>query len=65
MKEKIILLDFSLIGTSDADFLAEYYEIIKEIERYDKLVFVTGLKKELLIIENPKYDQKWISDFKK
>jgi len=29
MKERVILFDFSKVGTSDADFLAEYYELIK------------------------------------
>ena len=65
LKERVILLDFSLIGKSDCDFLNEYYEIIKEIEDLGKIVFVTGLTKEFIEIEFPIYDQKWISDFKK
>ena len=59
------MLDFSKVGTSDCDFLAEYYEIIKEIEDIGKIVFVTGLREELIEIEIPVYDQKWIGDFKK
>jgi hypothetical protein len=29
LKERVVLFDFSTIGSGDADFLAEYYEIIK------------------------------------
>lgn len=65
LKERVIMLDFSTVGTSDCDFLAEYYEIIKEIEDIGKIVFVTGLREELIEIDIPIYDQKWISDFKK
>lgn len=65
MKERVILFDFSVVGSSDADFLAEYYEIIKEVELLGKIVFVTGLVKEFIELENPIYDQKWIGDFKK
>lgn len=45
-QENIILLNLERIHYRDADFLAEYYEIIKRFEKAGKTVYVIGLKKK-------------------
>lgn len=62
--ETLILVNLQRVQKLDADFLAEYYEIIKMFEKAQKQVLVVGLKKKFFE-EHQIYDQGWILEYKK
>ena len=44
--ECTVVVNFKEIACRDADFLSEYYEIIKLFEQTKKRIFIVGFKKK-------------------
>ena len=42
--ENLVFVNFKEVACRDADFLSEYYEIIKLFEASKKRIFIVGLK---------------------
>ena len=46
--ENLVFVNFKEVAIRDADFLSEYYEIIKLFETTNKRIFIVGLKRKYL-----------------
>lgn len=46
--ENLVFVNFKEVAIRDADFLSEYYEIIKLFEATNKRIFIVGLKRKYL-----------------
>lgn len=44
--ENLVFVNFKEVGGRDADFLSEYYEIIKLFEATKKRIFIVGMKRK-------------------